>query len=279
MTNYYSILGLTKSALPDEIKKAYRSLAMKHHPDRGGDESKFKQISEAYEILSDPDKKQMVDMGVDPNAQNQGHSGVNQGPFEFQFGSGNFDDIFSQFGFGFRGQRQRNKTFNIVVDITLEEVLLGKDISAEITVPGSAKRNININIPPGIENGQQIKYQGLGDSSIPGVLPGDLIVNVNVKLHALYRREGNHIILEKTISVWDAMLGAKSKVATLDGKNLEISIPPGTQSETVLSCKGEGLPNMRTKVRGNLLIKLVVAIPKNLPADKIDIIKGLRDNV
>lgn len=281
MTDYYSILGLTKSALPDEIKKAYRSLAMKHHPDRGGDESKFKQISEAYEILSNPDKKQMVDMGVDPNAQQHDHSGANQGPFEFHFGSGNFEDIFSQFGFGFRGQRQRqrNKTFNIVVDITLEEVLSGKDISAEVAVPGGAKRNININIPPGIESGQQIRYQGLGDSSVPGVPTGDLIVNVSVKPHTSYRREGVHIIIEKTISVWDAILGVTSKVTTLDGKNLEIFIPAGTQSGTVLSCKGEGLPNMRTKARGNLLIKLEVEVPNNLPADKINIIKGLRDNV
>lgn len=279
MTDYYSLLELARSASPDQIKKAYRSMAMKHHPDRGGDEAKFKQISEAYEVLSNPDKKQMFDMGVDPNAQNQGHGGFNQGPFEFHFGSGNFQDIFGQFGFGGQRRQQRNKTFNIVVDLSLEEVLTGKDISAEVAVPGTVNRTISISIPPGIENGQQIRYQGLGDSSIPGVPPGDLIVNVQVRHHPTFRREGGNLILEKRVTVWDAILGAKVRIDTIDGKNLEITIPPGTQSDTVLSCKGEGLPNMRNRTRGNLLIRLVVDIPKNLSPTQIKIVKELRNGV
>jgi len=228
MTDYYSALGINRSASPEEIKRAYRSMAMKHHPDRGGDESKFKQINEAYEILSDPDKKQMVDMGVDPKAQQQGHGGFQQGPFEFHFGSGNFEDVFSQFGFGFGGRRrqqQRNKTFNINVEVALEEVLTGKDISAEVAVPGGSRKTINISIPPGIQSGQQIRYQGLGDSSIAGVPPGDLIVNVHVRHHPVFRREGINVIVEKRISAWDAMLGVKTRISTLDGKNLEITSP------------------------------------------------------
>jgi DnaJ-class molecular chaperone len=282
MTDYYSVLGINKSASPEEIKRAYRSMAMKHHPDRGGDESKFKQVNEAYEILSDPDKKQMVDMGVDPKAQQQGHGGFQQGPFEFHFGSGNFEDIFSQFGFGFGGRRrqqQRNKTFNINVEVTLEEVLTGKDISAEVAVPGGARKTINISIPPGIQSGQQIRYQGLGDSSIAGVPPGDLIVNVHVRQHPVFHREGTNVIVEKRIPAWDAMLGVKTRINTLDGKNLEIAIPPGTQPDTVLSCRGEGLPSMRSKARGNLLIRISVEIPKNLSADQIRIIEGLRNGV
>jgi len=282
MTDYYSVLGINKSASPEEIKRAYRSMAMKHHPDRGGDESKFKQINEAYEILSDPDKKQMVDMGVDPKAQQQGHGGFQQGPFEFHFGSGNFEDVFSQFGFGFGGRRrqqQRNKTFNINVEVALEEVLTGKDISAEVAVPGGSRKTINISIPPGIQSGQQIRYQGLGDSSIAGVPPGDLIVNVHVRHHPVFRREGINIIVEKRITAWDAMLGVKTRINTLDGKNLEITIPPGTQPDTVLSCRGEGLPSMRSKARGNLLIRITVEIPKNLSADQIRIIEGLRNGV
>jgi curved DNA-binding protein len=280
MTDYYSVLGLNKSASSEEVKKAYRSMAMKHHPDRGGDEAKFKQISEAYDILSNPEKKQMFDMGVDPNAQNQGHSGFHQGPFEFHFGSGNFEDVFQHFGFGFGGRRQqRNRTFNINVEISLEEVLTGKDINAEIAIPGGSAKSINISIPPGIENGQQIRYQGLGDSSIPNIPPGDLIVNVHVRHHPIYRREGSNIILEKQVSVWDAILGTKTRIITLGGKNLEINIPAGTQPDTVLSCRGEGLPDMRTRSRGNLLIKITIDIPKNLSSDKIKIIRGLRDGV
>jgi curved DNA-binding protein len=281
MTDYYSILGLNRSASPDDIKKAYRGMAMKHHPDRGGDEAKFKQINEAYEMLSDPNKKQMVDMGVDPKTQHQGHGGFNQGPFEFHFGAGNFEEVFNQFGFGFGGGRrqQRNKTFNIVVDITLEEVLTGKDINAEVADPSGTKKTININIPPGIEDGQQIRYQGLGDTSIRNVPPGDLIVNVRIRHHPLFRREGSDIILEKRINVWDAIIGTKVRITTLNKNNLEITIPPGTQPDTVLSCKGEGLPNMRSRARGNLLIRILVEIPKNLSADKLNIVKGLRDAI
>lgn len=271
--DYYSTLGLQRGASDADIKKAYRSMAMKHHPDRGGDEQKFKEISQAYEFLTDPQKKSIIDMGGDPGQQQQGFHG--QDPFEFRFDSGNFGDIFSQFGFGGR-QAPRNKSFNINVEITLEEVLTGKQINAEVGVPGGRKKIINIEVPAGIEHGQQIRYQGMGDSSVSNARPGDLLVNVFVRPHAVFRREGDSIIVEKTISVWDALLGIPLEIVTLDGKTLNITIPPGTQPDTVLSCRGEGLPNMRTKARGNLLIKIKVSIPKQLSADQIQTIEQLR---
>ena len=234
--DYYSTLGLKRGASDADIKKAYRSMAMKHHPDRGGDEKKFKEISQAYEFLTNPEKRRMIDAGIDPNNQQQGFHG--QGPFEFHFGSGNFEDVFGQFGFGF-GQRpmQRNKSLSIGVEITLEDVLTGKDINAEIGVPGGQKKIINITIPPGIEHGQQIKYGGMGDSSIPNLRPGDLIVNVFVQPHQTFRREHDSLILEKVISVWDAMLGTSIQVTTLDKKNISINVPPGTQPDTVVKVK------------------------------------------
>ena len=278
MIDYYNVLGLSRSASADEIKKAYRSMAMKHHPDRGGNEDTFKKINEAYDVLSDAEKKQMFDMGGDPNSQSR-QGGFNQGPFEFHFGSGNFQDIFGQFGFGGRRPTQANKTFNIVVELSLEEVLTGKDINAEVSVPGNMKKNINISIPPGIEHGQQIRYQGLGDSSISHLPAGDLIINVRVKNHNLFRREGSNLILEKKISVWDALLGTKIDVATLGGKNLEIVINAGTQSETVLSCKGEGLPHIKTHYRGNLLIKIIVEIPKTLSKQQKQLIESIKNAI
>jgi len=272
--DYYSTLGLKRGATDADIKKAYRSMAMKHHPDRGGDEKKFKEISQAYEYLSDPQKKSIIDMGGDPNQQ-QGFRGQGQGnPFEFHFGSGNFDDIFGQFGFG--RQQPRNKSFNINVEITLEEVLTGKEINAEVGIPGGKKKIINIEVPAGIEHGQQIRYQGMGDNSVPSARPGDLLVNVFVRPHPAFRREGDSLIVEKTISVWDAMLGTNVEITTLDQKTLNITIPPGTQPETVLSCRGEGIPNMRSKVRGNMLIKIKVNIPKNLNAEQIETIRKLK---
>ena len=281
--DYYSTLGLQRNASEDDIKKAYRKMAMKHHPDRGGDETTFKQISEAYEILSDPQKKQMVDMGVDPRAQQMGGR-HQQSPFEFHFNSGNFEDVFSNFGFGgpfgFGGrQPQRNKTININVDLSLEDVLKGKELDAELAVPNGKKKIININIPAGIESGQQIRYQGMGDTAIPGVPPGDLIVNVRVAPHPIFRREGDSLIVEKNISAWDAMLGCNLDLQTLDGKNLNITVPSGTQPETVLSCRNEGLPNMRNRQRGNLLIKIKVVVPRNLTATQIASIENLKNGI
>jgi len=274
--DYYSTLGLKRGASDTDIKKAYRSMAMKYHPDRGGDEKKFKEISQAYEFLTDPQKKSVIDMGGDPNQQ-QGFHGQGGGPFEFHFGSGNFEDVFSQFGFG--RQQPRNKSFNINVEITLEEVLTGKEINAEVGIPGGKKKIINIEVPAGIEHGQQIRYQGMGDNSVPSARPGDLLVNVFVRPHPTFRREGDSLIVEKTISVWEALLGVSVEIFTLDKKNLNITIPSGTQPDTVLSCRGEGLSNMRSKQRGNLLVKIKVSIPRNLSIEQMQKIKVLKDGI
>ena len=153
---------------------------------------------------------------------------------------------------------RKNKSLNINVDLTLEDVLTGRDLNAEVSVPGGKKRIVNISIPPGIENNQQIKYSGMGDDSIPDLRPGDLIVNIFVRPHHLFRREGDSLVYEKEISVWDAMMGAALNLETLDGRSIAINIPPGTQPDTVLSCRGEGLPNIRNKIRGNLLIKIKI---------------------
>ena len=275
--DYYATLGLKRGASDADIKKAYRSLAMKHHPDRGGDANKFKEISQAYEFLSDPEKKQIIDMGGDPNAQ-PGMGGFNQGPFEFHFGTGNMEDLFNNFGFFGQRPMRRNKTLSINVEVDLEEVLRGKELSAEISTPNGKKKIINIEIPPGIEHGQQIKYTGMGDHSITDLRPGDLLVNILIRPHKIFRREGDSIVVDKIISVWDAMLGTKINIETLDNKTLDINIPPGTQPETVLSCRGEGLPNVRTRQRGNLLVKIKVSIPKNLTNQEKEHFEKIRQN-
>jgi len=278
--DYYTTLGLKRGASDEEIKKAYRSMAMKHHPDRGGDEKKFKEISQAYEFLSDPEKRRIIDMGGDPNAQ-PGMGGYNQGPFEFHFNTGNFEDIFGGFGFGGFGQRpmRKNKSLVVTVEITLEDVLTGKDISAEIGVPGGRRKMITIHIPAGIESGQQIRYEGMGDNSIPDLRPGDLMVNVSVKPHHIFRREGSNIVVDQEISVWDALIGTSINIRTLDNKTLDINIPPGTQPETVLSCRGEGLPNARSRQRGNLFVRIKVNIPRSLTSEQQELIKKIQNGI
>jgi curved DNA-binding protein len=277
--DYYSTLGLKRGATDADIKKAYRSMAMKHHPDRGGDEKKFKEISQAYDTLSDPQKKQMVDQGVDPNAQpGQGGGGFyNQGPFEFHFGSDNINDIFGNFGFGQR-QVRKNKSLNISVEIGLEDVLNGKEINAEVGIPGKKSKVMNINIPIGIETGQQIRYEGMGDDSIQGLRPGDLIVNIFVRPHPDFRRDGDNLICERTMSAWDVMLGTTLDIKTIDNKTININIPAGTQPETVFGCRGEGLPNVRTRKRGTLLVKIKIEIPKTLSTAQQDLIKKIKNN-
>jgi curved DNA-binding protein len=268
--DYYNTLGIPKSASEADIKTAYRKMAMKHHPDRGGDEKKFKEVTEAYETLSDPQKKQMFDMGVDPNAQ---HTSYRQGsPFEFHFNTGNFEDVFSNFGFGGRPAR-KNKTLNVNIEVALEDILKGRVIDAEIGIPNGNKRLVNIEVPPGIESGQQIRYRGMGEHTLKDVAPGDLIVNILVKQHSVFQRQGDMLMIKKFISPWDAILGSEITIETIDKKTLTIGIPAGTQPDTVLSCRGEGLPNMRTKVRGNLLIKIQIEIPKNLNSEQKDVVE------
>lgn len=279
--NYYETLGLHRGASSDEIKKAYRSMAMKHHPDRGGDEHRFKEIEEAYRILSDPEKKTLIDSGIDPNRQQRYSNSWQNGPFEFHFGNHpDMEDIINHFGFGFQSKRpMRNKSYNINIKITLEEVLSGKDVDAEIGLPNGKKKLVNIKIPPGIESGQNIRYQGMGDDSLRDSPAGDLIVNVFVDSHAKFFRDGDQLIYNYSISAWDAMLGTIVNLETLDKRKIDIVIPPGTQPETVLSCKGEGLPNIRTKRRGNLLIKISVSIPKIFSDNDRKTIENLKNHV
>jgi curved DNA-binding protein len=269
--DYYNTLGISKSASEADIKAAYRKMAMKHHPDRGGDEKKFKEVTEAYETLSDPQKKQMFDMGVDPNAQ---HTSYRQGsPFEFHFNTGNFEDVFGNFGFGPGRAVRKNKTLNVNIEVALEDILKGRVIDAEIGIPNGSKRLVNIEVPPGIESGQQIRYRGMGEHTLKDVAPGDLIVNILVKQHSVFQRQGDMLMIKKFISPWDAILGSEITIETIDKKTLTIGIPAGTQPDTMLSCRGEGLPNMRTKVRGNLLIKVQIEIPKNLNSEQKDAVE------
>lgn len=282
--DYYKTLGLDKGASIEEIKKAYRSLAMKHHPDRGGDEAKFKEIAAAYEALSNPEKKKIIDMGMDPNSNYQNHQGYHQGPFEFNFGSGNFDDILRSFrfgnGYGFSRQQsiRRNKSVSIQVRIDLEDVLLGKEFDAEISIPNGRKKIINIKIPPGVEHGQQIRYQGMGDDLYKDLPPGDLLLNIIVNQHPEFERHKDSIICEKSISVWDAILGSELEISSLNNRKFKVSVPSGTQPGTILSCKGEGLPRLNQLNRGDLLVKIKIEIPKNISDTQKHLIETIKKN-
>jgi DnaJ-class molecular chaperone len=256
--DYYSTLGLNKGASAEEIKKAYRTLAMKHHPDRGGDQSEFQKIQEAYATLGDDQKKSEYDFGP----QHGGHQ------FHFHTGSP-FGDVFgNMFGGGnpfFGGQRRpQNSAVAITVEITLEEAYSGKELDAELQLSNGKKKLINISIPAGVDNNSQVRYQGMGDDSIAGIPAGDLIINIRVKPHHKFKREQFNLILEQTLSVWDAILGIDISFHTLDGRQLTVTVPPGSQPDTLLLCRNEGMQDLHSRQKGNLYVKLKVQIPKNL---------------
>lgn len=269
--DYYQILGINREASQDEIKKAYRSLAMRHHPDRGGDANKFKEIEEAYRTLGDEQKRAEYD-----NPQPQFH--FHSGPF-----GGGFEDIFSQFGFGpnfgpgFRSHRiQKNKNLNIKVEVTLKEVINGKEVIGSIQLPSGREQTVHLHIPPGVSNGDNIRFSGLGDDSIQGIPRGDIIVQIFEIPDHNFIRNGSNIIMIHTLSVFDAILGKKLRVMTPEDKELEISIPSGIQPNQIIKCSGHGLPRGNSRSRGDLHIQFNVEIPKDIKEEDIEIVKKLQ---
>ena len=282
--DYYSTLGINRNASQDEIKKAYKKMSMQHHPDRtGGDDSKFKEINEAYQTLNDPQKKQMYDQfgTADPRQQQ-----YRSGDFEFNFNGspfGGMDDIFESFfggGSPFGNSRRRavNRPINVAVDVTLEDVLQGKTIGMEIALPTGRTKVVTVDIPAGVEHGQTIRYRGMGEQNIPNVPPGDLNVQIRVRNHPRYQRFGDNILCEAKLDAWDLMCGTKTKISTLDNRSIEINIPAGTQPDTLLSCKGEGLPNINSKRRGNLQIRIKAAITRYTD-EQINKIRNFKDGI
>ena len=262
--DYYSILGVSKNAAPQDIKKAYRKLAAQHHPDRGGDADKFKQVQEAYDTLGDPAKRQQYD-----NPQPQ-----------FQFNTGNmggFEDVFSHFGFRTQGHRNPNKDVTIAAEIDLEDVLYGKNLIASYRLKNGREESVEIQIPPGIQDGQQIRYQGLGDDMFREFPRGNLNVIIRVRPHKVWQNINNNLVAEKTISAFDAMLGTSVIIETLDKKKISLKVPAGTQPETTFSVSGHGLLQ-RNGRRGNAHIIIKIEIPKLSEEDK-ETIKHISQNI
>jgi DnaJ-class molecular chaperone len=279
--DYYALLGVEKNASPEEIKAAYRKLAMQHHPDRGGDQIKFMHIREAYDTLSNPETRSNYDYkGPKGDQFRTGFQG-----FDFRWsGEGSafdeMEDIFRNMGFGNKNRAPRqNHPTNIAFDILLEDVMTGKSVGIEFQMSNGQTRLVTIDVPAGIESGQQIRYAGMGENLHPGFKPADLIVTIRVRNHPEYERHGDNILCEKKIDVFDLLLGCKTDIKTLTGKNLVINIPAGTQSDTVLSCKSEGLPNMKTKRKGDLLIRIKALIPKSLTEEQLKKIKEIKNGI
>lgn len=269
MTNYYQTLGVNQSASDDEIKTAYRKLAMKHHPDRaGGDDTEFKKIQEAYATLSDPQQRAQYD-----NPHPQGFPGSG-----FNFSTGGFEDIFAQafgggspFGdmFGHRQGPQRNRSLNIQTQITLEEAFFGKELVANLNLPSGKNQTIEIKIPAGINDGTTLRLAGMGDNTHPNLPRGDIHLTVNIFPHTIFQRQGDDLIRSIEISCVDAMLGSNVLIETIDKKTLDIKITPGTQQGQTLATQGYGMPNLHNPgLRGRMLVTIQLSVPTNLTEDQ-----------
>lgn len=249
--DYYYILGVGRNASQDEIKRAYRKLAMANHPDRpDGNEEKFKKISEAYDILSDPMKRSQYD-----NPQPQ-----------YRFNTSNmegFEDVFAQ-AFGFRNpsRRRRNRDIQISYTIDFKDIFTGRAISLAYSLPSGRQEFLDVTIPPGIKDSDVVNFAGYGDNSFPNIPRGNLILKIRVLANSSWKRSDDNLTTSKKLSVFDLLLGTDLIIETPTGKLLNLNIPKGTKPGTTFSIAGHGVPNVNTSRQGNLYIKLEVEIPK-----------------
>ena len=348
--DYYEVLGIAKGASDDEIKKAYRAAAKKHHPDLNqGDasaEKKFKEVNEAYEVLSDPSKKQKYDSfghaGVDPSyGGGGGYSYQNADVFSDIFGDFFGADIFG----GGRSRRQngpaRGENIETRILLTFEEAAFGckktikysrMEVCQECGGSGAAKgtsaencptchgsgqvsrqartpfgtvqtsgtcpdcggrgkviknpckicltrgriareRTLDVNIPIGIDDGQTVSLNGQGNAGQRGGPAGDLYITISIKPHSLFTRESSNLFLNLPLTFSQAAIGGELDIPTLEKTTVKMNIPEGIQNGATLKLKGKGIPNLNGRGRGDMLITIIVEVPKHLSAKQKELLK------
>jgi curved DNA-binding protein len=296
--DYYKILGVSKNASESEMKKAYRKLAMKYHPDHSkgdkGSEEKFKQISEAYAVLSDPEKRKEYDQfGSSGFRQRYSQEDIFKG-FDFsdilrEFGIGG--NIFggrrggSRFSFGGSpfggtgGQQPQSKGSDLVYEIplTVREVMLGAEKAVNFQHQGRAE-SLTVKIPKGMTSGKKLRLSGKGESSPYGGVPGDLYVQAKVLDDPVYSIEGDDLIVNREIKLTEALLGTTISIPLFDGKSLNMKIPPGTRHQTRMRVSGRGIPKMKGSGRGDLYVRILVNIPKKLTAQQRKLVVELAES-
>ena len=258
--DHYSTLGVSRNASQEEIKKAYRKLAMTHHPDKGGNPVEFQKLNDAYEVLGDASKRQQYD---NPAARN---------PFMGQqFDQNNFDlnDLFNHIFGGGRGPQagfNQKQIFRTQVAVSLVDVYNGKEHSLQLTTPTGVKV-VNVKVPQGINNGDQVRYENVIDG-------GTLIIGFHIVPDLRFDRNGDDLYCNLPISVLDLIIGTKVKFNTISGKTIEVTIPPNTQPSQHIRLPGMGMhvknsPNMF----GDQILLLKPFLPDNIHSDVIESIQ------
>ena len=300
--NYYDILGVKKSASADEIKKAFRKLAQKHHPDAGGDEETFKEINEAYEVLSDPEKKEQYDTyGTVGNFADQAGAwgGAGQGwpggggrtyTYTSSGDGTGFDwaDIFSNIrgGDGAFGsdwdfnvnRAHKGQDLQTSIELTFDEAFKGTTKKVSIRIPSTGDtETVTVKVPEGAVDGGRLRFRGKGEHGTNGGERGDLLIVTKIAEHPVYKREKADVVMELPVSIDEAILGASIVIPAPDGTRVKLRVPAGTQDGKVLRVKGKGAKDVKGKKgTGDLRIKVKVETPKNLNAEQKKAIEEFR---
>ncbi|MDO9263503.1 MAG: DnaJ C-terminal domain-containing protein [Desulfosalsimonadaceae bacterium] len=303
--DYYKSLGLGKTASPDEIKKAYRKLAMKYHPDHSkgnkAAEDKFKEISEAYAVLSDTEKRKQYDTyGSESFQQNFSQEDI--------FRGSNIEDILKEFGFGggaffssgrktggggrrfsfnpesmfnFNGGRQQQSApvkgsdVEYEIPLTLTEISTGTSRTLSLQNPDGGAETLTVKIPKGMISGKKLRFAGRGQPSPYGGPAGDLFIKSKIVDDPVFRHKEFDLYLSREIKLTEALLGTQISVPTLDGKQLNLKIPPGTKHKSKMRLAGNGIPHMKGDGAGDLYVEIQVAAPGNLTKQQKQLIESL----
>ena len=279
MNDYYKILGVGETATNEQIKTAFKDIAKKEHPDRGGNETKFKEANEAHDTLTDSQKRHQYD-----TQRKFGSTGEDQHPF---FNEEIFGDFFSGFGggdmdfngrFNFTSRDGRTRTFRtgpranrnvqVRMAISIKEAMMHNEKTINYKLPSGREEFSTVKIPAGVQHGVTFKFKGMGDDSIKNAPRGDLLVQMSVLDSDGYTRKGNDLYTDKTINCFEAIRGHVINLKTLEDSVITVKVPAGTQHGTLLSVKGKGMPVHRTlNIRGNLYVRVMVLIPQLSAAD------------